>query len=106
MMEEIMHNVFRRGAIAAAIMVAVSGMTLTPDTADARWGGGGWHGGGWHGGGWHGGGWGWGGLGVGIGTGLLLGAAAAAPYYGGYYGYGPYAYDYGGGPYYGSYAGY
>jgi hypothetical protein len=40
----------------------------------------------------HGGGWGWGGFGLGLGTGLALGAA---PYYGGYYGYGPYAYDYG-----------
>jgi hypothetical protein len=50
---------------------------------------------------WHGGhGWGWGGFGVGLGTGLLFGAAAA-PYYGGYYGgYGPYyayePYPYGG----------
>src|SRR5215510_5236786 len=84
MMEETMRDIFRRFAIAAVTVVAVAGMTAAvPDTANARWGGGGWHGGGWHGGG----GWAWGGFGVGVGTGLLLGAAATAPYYGGYYGY-------------------
>jgi len=76
-------------AAAMAGVIAVGTVTL-PDAAHARWGG--W-GGGWHGGGWRGGGWGWGGFGVGVGTGLLLGAATA-PYWGGY-GYGPY---YGGGP--------
>jgi hypothetical protein len=84
----------RRLGIVAAILVAVAGTTVTlPDAAHARWGGG-WHGGGWHGG--HGG-WGWGGFGVGLGTGLLVGAATA-PYWGGYYG-GPFAYGYGYGPY-------
>jgi hypothetical protein len=79
----------------------VFGSILFP--GESRWGGG-WHGGGWHGGGWRGGGgWGWGGFGVGLGTGLLLGAATA-PYWGGYYGYGPYAYDYAYGPY-GAYGG-
>jgi hypothetical protein len=78
---------------ATALVVAGTSITL-PTSADARWGGG-WHGGGWHGG--HGG-WGWGGFGVGLGTGLLVGAATA-PYYGGYYGYsgyygGPYDYGY------------
>lgn len=76
---------------ATAIVVAGTSITL-PTSAEARWGGG------WHGGGWHGGhsGWGWGGFGVGLGTGLLVGAATA-PYYGGYYGYGSYGgpYDYG-----------
>jgi|RhiMethySRZTD1v2_1073278.scaffolds.fasta_scaffold121525_3 hypothetical protein len=81
-------------AAAMAGVIAVGTVTL-PDAAHARWGG--W-GGGWHGGGWRGGGWGWGGFGVGVGTGLLLGAATA-PYWGGY-GYGPY---YGGGPYYAAY---
>ena len=71
-------------AAAMAGVIAVGTVTL-PDAAHARWGG--W-GGGWHGGGWRGGGWGWGGFGVGVGTGLLLGAATA-PYWGGY-GYGPY----------------
>jgi hypothetical protein len=66
-----------------------------------NWNGGGWHGGqgGWHGGGggWHhghGGGWGVGpAIGLGVGLGLLGGALATAPYYGGYYdyGYAPYA---------------
>jgi hypothetical protein len=78
---------------ATALVVAGTSITL-PTSANARWGGG-WHGGGWHGG--HGG-WGWGGFGVGLGTGLLVGAATA-PYYGGYYGYsgyygGPYDYGY------------
>ena len=84
-----MRTTLRKYGIVAAAVIAIVGMTAAPQTANARWGGG------WHGGGWHGGGWGWGGFGVGLGTGLLLGAAMV-PYYGGYYGYGPYAY---GGPY-------
>jgi hypothetical protein len=96
-----MRGKLRKLGAATAIIIAVAGTTVAlPDAANARWGGG-WHGGGWHGG--HGG-WGWGGFGVGVGTGLLLGAATA-PYYGGYYGYGPYAYDYGNGPYYAAYGG-
>jgi hypothetical protein len=92
-----MRGKLRKLGAATAIIIAVAGPTVAlPEAANARWGGG-WHGGGWHGG--HGGwGWGWGGFGMGLGTGLLLGAATA-PYYGGYYGYGPYAYDYGYGPY-------
>jgi hypothetical protein len=90
-------------ASAAAIVIALASITVS-SPASARYGGG-WHGGGWHGGGWrgggyrggyYGGGWGWGGFGLGLGTGLLLGAAPY--YYGGYYGYGPYAYDYYGPP--------
>ena len=99
-----MRDKLRRLGIATAVIAAVAGTAVAlPSAANARWGGG-WHGGGWHGG--HGG-WGWGGFGVGLGSALLLGAATA-PYYGGYYGYGPYAYGYGpsyaaygGGPYYG-----
>src|SRR5262245_35319527 len=83
----------RKLVLVVAAAVAVAGSTgLLPGTAIARRVGG-WPGGGWHGGG----GWGWGGFGVGLGTGLLLGAATA-PYYGGYYGYGP-AYAAYGGPY-------
>ena len=88
-------RLLRTTALAAGL-IAVSVPSLAVP-ANAAWGGfhgGGWHGGGWHGGGWGSGwrgGWGWGGFGLGFGTGLLLGAA---PYYGGYYGYGPYAYDY------------
>jgi hypothetical protein len=95
-----MRGTLRRYGTVAATLIAIAGTTAVPQMANARWGGG------WHGGGWHGGGWGWGGFGVGLGTGLLLGAATA-PYYGGYYGYGPYAYDYGYSPYaygYGPYA--
>jgi hypothetical protein len=96
-----MRDKMRRLGIATAVIAAVAGTAVAlPSAANARWGGG-WHGGGWHGG--HGG-WGWGGFGVGIGSGLLLGAATA-PYYGGYYGYGPYAYDYGYGPSYAAYGG-
>jgi hypothetical protein len=91
--EAIMRSLRKLGIITATAL-AVAGTSVTlPTSADARWGGG-WHGGGWHGG--HGG-WGWGGFGVGLGTGLLVGAATA-PYYGGYYGYGAYdsgPYDYG-----------
>src|SRR5262245_61334296 len=92
----------RKLGVVAAMTVAIAGTTVAlPDAAQARWGGG-----------WHGGGWGWGGFGVGLGTGLLLGAATA-PYWGGYgygpyyggYGYGPYYGGYAGGPYYGGYAG-
>ena len=89
----------RKFGIAAVTAIAVAAASIAlPSAASARWGGGwhgggwhggGWHGAGWHGGGWHGGGWGWGGLGLGLATGALL-AAATAPYYGGYYGYGVY----------------
>jgi len=104
-----MRGTLRKSVIAATAVLALAGATTAfPDAANARWGGG-WHGGGWGGwrGGWGGwrGGWGWGAVGLGLGTGLLLGAAAAAPYYGGYYGYGPYAYDYGYGPSYAAYGG-
>src|SRR5512139_449062 len=80
-------------AIAASVVIIGAGIAV-PTTADARYGG---H---YYGGGHSGGGWGWGGFGIGLGTGLLLGAATY-PAYGGYYGYGPgygdgtYAYDYG-----------
>src|SRR4030095_8110954 len=70
---------FRKLVIAMATVVAIAGTTV--GSAEARWG-------------WRGGGWGWGGFGVGLGTGLLV-AAAARPYYGGYYGYGYPAYGYG-----------
>ncbi len=90
-----MRQALRRLAVAAAMVLAIAGATVTiPGGANAQH----WHSGGSHWGG-HGGDWGWGGFGLGLGTGLALGAA---PYYGGYYGYGPYAYDYGG-PY--AYAG-
>src|SRR6478609_11662179 len=83
----------------ATVALIFSLIAITPVSAEARWGGG-WHGGGWHGGGWRGGwrggGWGWGGVGLGIGTGLLIAAAASAPYYGGYgYYEDPYSYGYG-----------
>src|SRR4029077_3317172 len=57
---------------------------------------------------WGHGGWGWGGFGVGLAAGALIGGALAAPYYGGYYGYGYPAYAYGYGyPNYGyGYSGY
>jgi hypothetical protein len=75
-----MPTAFRKLVIALTTVIAIAGTTV--GSAEARWG-------------W-GGGWGWGGFGVGLGTGLLI-AAAARPYYGGYYGYGyPY---YGGYPY-------
>jgi hypothetical protein len=97
-----------------AVKAAAAGDTINVQWR--RWGGG-WRGG-W-GGGWRRG-WGWGpGLGIGLGLGLA-GAAAAAPYYGGYGycgpyggcgGYGGYGYAYGpvvavpaygyGAPYYG-----
>jgi len=66
-----------------ATAVAIAGASVTsPGAAQAQH----WHHGGGH---WHGGGW-----GPGFALGLGLGAA---PYYGGYYGYGPCAY--GGGCY-------
>ena len=68
---------------AMAIVIAATASIVLSTPASAQH----WHGG--HGGG----GWGGGGFGLGFGTGLALGAA---PYYGGYYGYGPYAYDYSG----------
>jgi hypothetical protein len=89
-----MRRIFGKFGIvsATAIVTAMTSITVSsPASAQHRYGGG-WHGSGWHGGR---GGWGWGGFGLGFGTGLLLGAA---PYYGGYYGYGPYAYDYYGPP--------
>ena len=91
-----MREILGRFRSAAAAVLIIAGATVAlPGAASAQH----WHGGGGHWGG-HGGGWGWGlgGFGLGLGTGLALGAA---PYYGGYYGYGPYAYD--GGPY--AYAG-
>ena len=83
--EETMRRIFGKFGItsAAAIVIAAASIALSSPASAQHW-----HGGGWHGGG----GWGWGGFGLGFGTGLALGAA---PYYGGYYGYGPYAYDYG-----------
>ena len=80
-----------RKSIAGVLAIAAVGI-LSPTMASARMGGGfggGFHGGGFHGGGWgHGGwghgGWGWGGVGLGLATGALIGAAIAAPYYGGY----------------------
>jgi len=85
-----------KSAIAAMItgvLFATTSVVAVP-SAEAHSSGGHWHGGGnWHGGGghWHGGGcWncGWGGWGwAGLGTGLFLGAALAAPYY-----YHPYYY--------------
>jgi hypothetical protein len=85
--EENMQPKFRKVVIATTTVIAVVASTVAlPGSAEARWG---WRGGGW---GW---GWGWGALGVGLGTGLLI-AAAARPYYGGYYGYGYPAYSYGG----------
>ncbi len=80
-------NIALAGLAAAALAFGTAG------SASAAWGGhhGGWRGGHYYG---HGGGWGWGGAGVGFLGGLALGAATA-PYWGGYYGYGPYAYDYG-----------
>jgi hypothetical protein len=90
--EEIMRQTLHRLKVAAAAVLVVAGATIAvPGSASAQH----WHGGGGHWGG-HGGGWGWGGFGLGVGAGLALGAA---PYYGGYYGYGPYADDYGDGPY-------
>ena len=73
---------------ATAIVMAIASVTVSSPASAQHRRGGGWHGGGGYGGR---GGWGWGGFGLGFGTGLLLGAA---PYYSGYYGYGPYAYDY------------
>ena len=73
-----------RKTLTALLAAATIGAVALPNSAEARWG------------------WGWGGFGVGLGTGLLLGAATA-PYYGGYYGYGPYPYGYG--PYYAAYGG-
>src|SRR6185437_10932911 len=95
--------------LAAAATVAAVVLPPTPASAGGHWrgGGGGWHGGGWHGGGWRGGGWhgGWAGgrvwhpgywrggywyngwWGPAIAAGVLAGAIATAPYWGGY-GYG------------------
>ena len=101
-------------ALAATIAVTAAVAFATPQSAEARWGGGGWHGGwggggwhggwggwrggwgGWHGGwgGWRGGGWGWGAAAVGAG---VVAGALASPYYGYGYGYGDpgyYSYSY------------
>jgi hypothetical protein len=87
MEDQRMRTSLRKFGVAIAAAMAIAGASVAaPTAAQAQWHGGGGH---WHGGG-HG--WGWGGFGLGLGTGLALGAA---PYYGGYYGYGPYAYDYG-----------
>jgi hypothetical protein len=78
-----MDNKLRKiGLVAVAAAAVIASPLALPSAANAQH----WHGGhgGWHGG--HGG-FGWGGFGVGLGTGLLLGAA---PYYGGYYAGGPY----------------
>ena len=83
-----MRRVFGKSGIARAmaIVIAATASIALSSPASAYWRGG-----------WHGGrGWGWGGFGAGLGTGLLLGAA---PYYGGYYGYGSYPYYYGPGCY-------
>jgi hypothetical protein len=91
----------------AALSLSATAMVMGEPASAAQWHGGGhggWHGGGWHGGGggWHGGYAGWrggywhpgyrrGGVwyngwwGPAVATGVLLGAAAAYPYYG--YGY-------------------
>ena len=67
----------RTAALTAALMTAA--VPALPTSANA-WG-------------WGHGGWGWGGFGVGLAAGALIGGALAAPYYGGYYGYGiPYGY--------------
>ena len=76
-----MRSSLKRIGIAAVAAFAIVGATAAlPSAAQAQH----WHG---HGGHWHGGG----GFGWGFGSGLALGFGA--PYYGGYYGYGPYAYD-------------
>jgi hypothetical protein len=83
-----MRATFQKFGIAAVTAIAVAAASIAfPSTASAGGRGGG-HGD-WHGG--HGGR-GWGGFGWGLGTGLLLGAATAPYYYGGYYGYGPRCY--------------
>ena len=87
-----MRKVFGKFGIMAAmaiVIAATASIALSTPAGAQHWHGGGGHGGGWHGGG----GWGGGGFGLGFGTGLAIGAA---PYYGGYYEYGPYAYDYSG----------
>jgi hypothetical protein len=67
----------RTAALTAALMTAA--VPALPSSAHA----------------WGHGGWGWGGFGVGLAAGALIGGALAAPYYGGYYGYGYPAYAYG-----------
>jgi hypothetical protein len=82
--EESMRSSFKKIGIAAAAAIAIAGATVAlPGAAEARGG----HGGHWHGGGghWHGGGFGWG-----FAPGFALGFGA--PYYGGGYYDGPYAY--------------
>lgn len=70
----------RTAALTAALMTAA--VPALPNSANAAWG-------------WGHHGWGWGGFGVGLAAGALVGTALAAPYYGGYYGYGYPAYGYG-----------
>jgi hypothetical protein len=81
-------------ASVAAITLGAATIGVATPTSAAPWHGGGFHGGGFHGGGfhggWHGGGWrgGWGGgWGAPLAFGALAGAALAAPYYYGGYGY-------------------
>ena len=97
----------RTVTLAGALLVAsVPSLTTTAQARGFGFHGGGgfggFHGGGWGHGGWGHGGWGWGGVGLGLATGALIGAAIAAPAYGGYgcpygygygYGCGDYAYD-------------
>jgi uncharacterized membrane protein len=92
-----MRNTTSKLAIAAVTALSLAASVFaTAEPASAAWRGGGRIGGGWHGGGWHGGGWrgGYGGgwWGPALVGGLAAGALLAAPYYG----YGPYAYGYGG----------
>jgi hypothetical protein len=85
----------RIGKLAIAGIAALTLALGSVGTADAAWGGhGGGHWGGGHWGGGHWGGWGGGwGVGAGVLGGLALGAALSSPYWGGYYDYGPYAYE-------------
>ena len=85
--------VLAAGMEEAVIRAALAGMAAASGRhgGGGNWNGGNWHsgGGGWHHGG-HGGGWGVGpAIDLGVGLGLLGGALATAPYYGGY----DYSYD-------------
>jgi hypothetical protein len=74
-------------SVAAITLGAATIGAATPASAAGPWHGGGGFRGGWHGGGWRGGwggGWGWG---APLAFGALAGAALAAPYYYGGYGY-------------------
>jgi hypothetical protein len=82
----------RTATLAAALLLAsVPSLTTAAQARGFGFHGGfgGFHGGGWGHGGWGHGGWGhggWGGAGLGLAAGALVGAAIAAPYYGGAYG--------------------